>query len=204
METSTKLVGGWGIKDIITTSKDPLYNKWKKMIYRCKLPSNPMYKNYGAKGVDICLEWKYYSNFYQWAGNYDWEGKEIDKDLLGDGKLYSPDTCCFLPKALNTFLTGPTHGTRGKYPAGVYFYGKHSPNKPYRVQCCDLTGKQTDLGSYSTVSAAYQAYVNQKTKLTLRYAEKQTDLRIRSGLIQFAQDLIDDYYTRKDYLSTLV
>jgi len=195
---TTKLVGGWGINDLNIPARNPLYEKWKKMIYRCVLPHDKSYSKYGGAGVTICPEWKNFSNFYQWASQYDWEGKEIDKDLLvNNNKIYSPNTCCFLSRPVNTFLTGLTHGSTNEYPPGVSLNPNQSKLKPYKAQCCDLTGRQKFLGRYKTPLEAYKAYVEYKSKLTLKYALKENDLRIRKGLIRFANDLIEDYYYRE-------
>lgn len=35
----------------------PTYNTWRAMKERCRLPSHPGYKNYGAKGVSVCARW---------------------------------------------------------------------------------------------------------------------------------------------------
>lgn len=37
--------------------KHPLYMTWATMRYRCEDPENPSYKNYGARGIVVCLEW---------------------------------------------------------------------------------------------------------------------------------------------------
>jgi len=199
--THTRLVSNWGIKDVITPMNDPLYSKWRKMIYRCLDPSSVSYKSYGAVGVTICDEWKYFSNFMDWASQYEWQGKQLDKDLLGKGrKIYSPDTCCFLSQKVNNFLTGITHGSKSKYPPGV-FYDKET--RKYKAQCY-VNNRPITLGRYRTVDAAYKSYVDYKTKLTLKHAEEETDLRVRNGLILFAHDLIQDYYNRKDELITMV
>ena len=46
-------------------------------------------------------------------------GWELDKDILVKGnKIYSPDTCCFVPKEVNTVFT-KRQSKRGDYPIGV-------------------------------------------------------------------------------------
>lgn len=78
-----------------------IYWKWASMIKRCyckKYQNNkPTYK-----GVEVCEEWKVFSNFSKWAESYsDIKDLELDKDFLGDGKIYSPETCCFIPSYIN-------------------------------------------------------------------------------------------------------
>ena len=62
--------------------------------------------------------------------NQKWEGLELDKDLLVKGnKIYGPDTCCFLPGAINSLFS---HGQKKKnnLPEGVTL----NPNGTYRVR----------------------------------------------------------------------
>ena len=60
--------------------------------------------------VKICDEWLENSQMFidftldWWRQGYFPEGFEIDKDILGNGKLYSPSTCCYVPSRLNLFF----------------------------------------------------------------------------------------------------
>ena len=70
------------------------------MVSRCSSPSNPNFKYYGAEGVSVCDRWVIskggsFENFLNDMGPKP-EGKWLDKDKIGDGKLYSPKTCCWL------------------------------------------------------------------------------------------------------------
>lgn len=38
-------------------TKHPLYPMWNTMMQRCYNPNNKSYKNYGGRGVKVCLEW---------------------------------------------------------------------------------------------------------------------------------------------------
>lgn len=73
----------------------PIYNSWQSMKSRCYNVSNPDYHNYGGRGVRICDEWRNnFQNFLNWSIKNGWqEGLQIDKDVKGDGLLYSPETC---------------------------------------------------------------------------------------------------------------
>jgi len=52
----------------------------------------------------VCDEWAYLSNFSWWMKGQDWEGKHLDKDLLGDTYEYSPTKCCFISPRLNMLI----------------------------------------------------------------------------------------------------
>lgn len=75
------------------------YDRWNNMLQRCFCSkfqkSRPTYK-----GCTVCSEWLNFQNFAEWFyANYPNDGNSyhLDKDKLANGgKLYSPETCCFL------------------------------------------------------------------------------------------------------------
>ncbi len=69
--------------------------RWRNMCDRCYNPSCKSYKSHGAKGVRVCDEWlNDFECFYKWSLENGYSvDLELDKDILGDGKLYSPATC---------------------------------------------------------------------------------------------------------------
>jgi len=77
------------------------------------------------EGVEICNEWLDYQNFADWfneqveSGAYK-VGWHLDKDVLSPKgrKIYSPETCIFLPKDLNNILVN-SKATRGEWVIGV-------------------------------------------------------------------------------------
>ena len=79
--------------------------RWRGMINRCynknKSGISPAYR-----GTSICNEWLDFSCFLKWAKPFIPQirlGWDLDKDLLGEGRrLYSPDTCTFLPTSINS------------------------------------------------------------------------------------------------------
>ena len=82
----------------------PFYRKWCDMLKRCYSlkwhKQNPTYI-----GCFVCPEWLYFSKFRLWMENQKWKGMELDKDLLVKGNRgYGPDTCCFIPKAINSLF----------------------------------------------------------------------------------------------------
>lgn len=81
------------------------YKIWQGILQRCYdakfQKKHPTYKN-----IVVCKKWHNYQNFAKWFEKNYREGYELDKDLLSepDNKIYSPDTCIFIPKKLNSFL----------------------------------------------------------------------------------------------------
>lgn len=82
----------------------PIYNIWKSMRARCQNVNNKAYKNYGGRGVSVCKEWDSdFIVFYKWAMVNGYEtGLQLDKDIKGNGLLYSPLTCCFVTPKINS------------------------------------------------------------------------------------------------------
>lgn len=100
-------------KEVATTHglrKHPLYGVWHAMVRRCYDEKDNSYRIYGAIGVRVCDEWRNdFIAFYNWAISNGWKkGLNLDKDIKGDGKLYSPQTCYFATRALNNRNTSNT------------------------------------------------------------------------------------------------
>lgn len=73
------------------------YACWKSILRRV---GKGRYENVG-----IHREWLNYRNFKKFYDKWYHEGFAIDKDLLSEGdKIYSKETCCFIPKALNSAI----------------------------------------------------------------------------------------------------
>ena len=71
----------------------PYYSAWKSMLKRC-YSSKYQDKRPTYKGCSVSDEWLTFSVFKVWMEKQDWEGKQLDKDLLFEGnKIYSADTC---------------------------------------------------------------------------------------------------------------
>ena len=73
-----------------------VYKIWLMMRQRCHNLNSKDYKDYGARGINVCYEWldsKYgFLNFYNWATSNGYkEGLSIDRiDTNGN---YKPDNC---------------------------------------------------------------------------------------------------------------
>ena len=102
-----KPVFGVGINDIdYYTRGTPVYLTWKSMLARCyseyTRKGNPAYE-----GCSVCEEWKYLSKFKEWFDQNHIDGYQLDKDILFPGnKVYSPETCCFVPQEINKLFKG--------------------------------------------------------------------------------------------------
>lgn len=98
-------------------SRTALYKVWNGMRQRCENPNVKCYKNYGGRGVTVCKEWLTFEPFHEWCTSNGWvKGLHIDKDKIGNGLLYSPETCCIITqKENNSYVRkrkGYTHNKR--------------------------------------------------------------------------------------------
>ena len=96
-------------------------------------------------------------NYYKIAG----EKMELDKDILYKGnKIYSRDTCIFVPQRINTLFV-KNDNARGKGPIGV----DQLPSGNYIARCSNGFGKYIHLGTYNTKEEAFHVYKNYKEKV---------------------------------------
>lgn len=79
-------------------TEDKLYPVWSAMVARCNNPKNCNYKNYGARGITVCQEWKDdFFKFKAWAieSGYDYNKtrKEQQLDRADNDGNYCPENC---------------------------------------------------------------------------------------------------------------
>ena len=163
--------------------KCPYYVKWVSMLHRCYKNT---YKNPTYSGCTVCEEWLTFSNFKSWMETQDWEGKDLDKDLLVyQNKVYSPETCCFVNKEINNFITLHSN-KRGDFPLGVYY----NSNKNKIVgQCANGDGVSEYLGYYETPEEAHKAWQEAKIERGEILKLKQTNSLISQGLTRVINKL---------------
>ena len=69
-----------------------LYRVWGNIRERCNNPKQSRYKDYGGRGITICVEWDSYAVFRRWVLNNGWRpGLQIDR--RDNGKGYYPENC---------------------------------------------------------------------------------------------------------------
>lgn len=135
------------------------------------------------KGCTVCDEWLKFSNFKAWMEQQDWQGKQLDKDIIKPGNtIYCPEFCAMVCKLTNSFVVDKK-SCRGKYPLGVHFCIR---SKKFAAQCGDtFAGKHKSIriGYYNTPEEAHRAYLAVKHELAIELAEIQTDKRVAEALV---------------------
>lgn len=170
------------------------YNAWNGMLQRCyneHIRSNlPTYSD-----CEVSDDFKYYSKFKEWAEKqigYDQDGWHLDKDILVKGnKIYSEDTCCFVPPEINTLILKADR-IRGKYPVGVY----HDTSKIHKRFSARVSknGKHKRFGSYLTPEEAFVVYKREKEKHIKEVANKwkdKIDPRVYEALMKWEINIDD-------------
>ena len=73
-----------------------MYHTWDNMITRCYRRSHKSYRNYGARGITVCDEWRHdFAVFRDWALTHGYR-EDLQLDRADNNKGYSPDTCRFV------------------------------------------------------------------------------------------------------------
>lgn len=159
----------------------PYYRVWKDMLMRC-YSSKFQERQPTYKGCSVSDEWLTFSVFKTWMECQDFEGMQLDKDLLFEGnKVYSDKTCVFVSRAVNSF-TLDCGASKGEWLIGVYW---HRRDGKFISQCSNpFTKKQENLGYFTCEQEAHEAWLTRKLELAYLLAAEQTDERIAKALIE--------------------
>ena len=140
------------------------YDIWHDMLKRCYDPKfherESSYK--GCMVEDYLLNFQHMCewlevNYYEVPG----ERMHLDKDILYKGnKIYSRDTCIFVPEKINNLFT-KSDKSRGKDPIGV----DQLSSGNYQAYCNNGYNKKIYLGTYASKEEAFQVYKQYKEKV---------------------------------------
>lgn len=175
-----KLIEGHGINDsdYMTAVKThlggwqcPFYTKWSSMlrrVYNRKMHIQcPTYIE-----TQVHPDWHSFMNFRKWCLENGWKSDyHLDKDFISDSKVYSPNTCAFIPQELNKFITDSS-AARGDYPIGVA-----PTSNGYYAYCSNpFTRRNEYIPVMTTPEEAHQAWKKRKHQHALALAEMFPDL----------------------------
>lgn len=159
-----------------STKDTKIINCWNNMIKRCYDKTNNK-KNVTYEDCEICDEWLNFQNFAKWyeENYYEVDGKStfLDKDILIKGnKIYSPQTCVFVPRLINNLFT-KRQNDRGEYPIGVEPY--KDTNKFISIISethRNKNTKRTHLGIRDSIEETFYLYKIYKEKLIKEIADE--------------------------------
>ena len=139
---------------------DVAYKLWLAMIHRCYgTKAKLKYPSY--EGVTVCDEWLSFMNYRNWWVRHHIDGWQMDKDLLVlDNKVYSPDTCAYVPQFLNVLVNGKSSPSM---PTGVARIGRK-----FTAQI-SLGNVATNLGTFNTPVEAHVAWLTAKLDQALEW-----------------------------------
>ena len=169
-----------------------IHNLWRCMIGRCYSEKRQL-KQSTYIDCYVSDDFKDYSKWREWYDNYQHkqDGWQLDKDLLVKGnKVYSENTCVFIPLEINVALTKSTK-SRGDRLIGVTF---NKPYKKFESKVCLGVGNQQSLGYYDNEYDAYLAYKEAKESYLKELADKYKDLldpRAYEALYNYTVDIDD-------------
>lgn len=139
------------------------YLVWISMLGRCY--SEKYQENHLTyKDIKVCDEWLSFSKFKEWFdANYPYHIEEqgislnLDKDILsGESKIYSPETCVFIPKNINLFMSIKYSNNTSGY-TGVYW---DKDKRKWRAQINDFySSKYKKIGRFKNIEDAKNAYI---------------------------------------------
>ena len=167
------------------------YKTWNHMLERCY---SEKYKNkYPTyKNCTVSEPWLNFQNYASWHDDnyYEVEGErtELDKDILIKGnKIYSSDTCIFVPRAINSLII-KSDKMRGNYPIGITYR-----NNKY-IARCNVNGNRIFLGTYKTLEEAFKTYKQYKENLIKEIANKyknQIPDKLYRALLNYEVEITD-------------
>lgn len=194
-----KLVCGVGINDYdvaVYTNEEVVkeaYKHWHAIILRC-YSKNCSTKYPSYIGCTVCDKWLRFSNFFEWFKKQ-WSSSKknyhVDKDILFKGnKVYSPETCCFVPPYINQLLE-KCKGRRGNLPIGV-FYDKQRDK--YGAALSE--NKNTIQKRFETIKDAFSFYKKAKEAYIKEVAQKYYDKReitkrVYDALMKYEVEITD-------------
>lgn len=187
-----KKVFGVATCDLTGVSGTRPYSVWRNILKRCYTHYKCHQPSYD--GCSIVPEWLLYSTFKKWFDTNYISGYQLDKDLLVNGnKVYSPETCCFVPQEINKLLINRKRH-RGDFYVGVSRYQQKEWVR--FVAHISKSGTLVSLGYFLTPEEAFQAYKSAKERYvkeraTQYFQEGKITQRVYQALMEYKVEITD-------------
>jgi hypothetical protein len=115
---------------------------------------------------------------------------DLDKDILIKGnKVYSPETCIFVPQKINSIIAYRNSSTDS--PSGVSY---HKRDKIYFSYCNDGKGKLKHLGTYECEKNAFIVYKKFKENVIVQTAneyKQKIPTKLYSAMVNYEVNIND-------------
>lgn len=159
---------------------------WRGIMRRCYSENDgdrfPTYYNI----ITVCEEWHNFQNFAKWYDENYIAGFHLDKDIIcKDCKIYSPETCAFVPREINNLFIQKSkdrkNGVSKRY------------NGKYLAQAKQFSGKSY-VGVFDTEKEAAKAYKRAKELTIKEIAEKwkdKIDPRVYEAMMNYEVKITD-------------
>lgn len=188
----SKLVCGVGVYEKgkysvwVENKQSVEYGVWVRMLCRCYNKSSktrqPTYKDCTVS--KNFLNFQYFAEWCNQQIGFGLKDYQLDKDILVKGnKVYSEDTCVFVPREIN-FLLLDHAARRGDYPIGVSY---NKGNDKFQASLSKY-GKVFNLGYFPTAEQAAQCYREAKeahVKVIAEFYKGSVDPRVHAALMKW-------------------
>ena len=164
-----------------------IYPIWGGIIRRCyddkAQEKTPTY-------IDCSVDerWHNYQNFAKWYEENYVEGFHLDKDILIKGnKIYSPETCCFVPREINHWFREPRR-VKSKDLTGIDIL----KNNKFQARFCTSIGRISK--NFNTFEEAFSYYKTKKEHKLKELADTWKDKitkQVYQALYTYQVDIID-------------
>lgn len=99
-----------------------LYNIWRGIKKRCRIPNATKYKIYGGKGINVCEEWfNNFGAFQDWAIHNGYK-EDLTIDRIDVNGNYEPFNCRWVDYKTQSSNCGLSKRNKTGY-TGIFLYG---------------------------------------------------------------------------------
>ena len=165
-------VGYMGLGDFVSSVdgvKTLEYSTWKDMMKRCYGKDQGSYA-----AVTVTKEWHNFQNFAQWHRDNYVDGYHLDKDLKDyDARIYSPETCVFIPAWLNAYIVNRVVKSKSG-EKGVIL----TPANKFQVYVADFRSADRHgvyLGTFDNIKEAKAAYSETRAQINFFARQRAFD-----------------------------
>lgn len=136
------------------------YTVWRNMFRRVR-------EHHSYIGCSVDQRWHKLSDFKLWFDANYIEGTYLDKDLYVEGnRVYSPDTCFFVPENLN-------HLFKSSYKTKGYNWDKERGKWAAKIK---YRGKTKNLGRFADEQSAREAYTKARHEYIVEIIQESSSI----------------------------